>query len=72
MKALVLTDYFKFEYKDVPLPEYGDDEALVKVGACSICGSDVHGYDERQRPAVSPPSLWGTRPPARSRRSERP
>ena len=32
MKALVLTDYFKFEYKDVPVPEYGDDEVLVKVG----------------------------------------
>jgi alcohol dehydrogenase groES domain protein len=56
MKALVLTDYFKFEYKDVPLPEYGDDEVLVKVGACSICGSDVHGYDggsgRRQPPII--------------------
>lgn len=56
MKALVLTDYFKFEYKDVPMPEYGDDEVLVKVGACSICGSDVHGYDggsgRRQPPVI--------------------
>lgn len=56
MKALVLTDYFKFEYKDVPVPEYGDDEVLVKVGACAICGSDVHGYDggsgRRQPPVI--------------------
>ena len=56
MKALVLTDYFKFGYKDVPVPEYGDDEVLVKVGACAICGSDVHGYDggsgRRQPPVI--------------------
>lgn len=56
MKALVLTDYFHFEYKDVPTPTYEDDEVLVKVGACSICGSDVHGYDgssgRRQPPII--------------------
>lgn len=28
----------------MPAPEVGDDEALVRVRACGICGSDVHGY----------------------------
>lgn len=28
--------------EDVPTPEIGDDEALVEVRACGICGSDVH------------------------------
>lgn len=56
MKALVLTDYFKFDYREVPAPECGDDEVLVNVKACAICGSDVHGYDgksgRRQPPII--------------------
>ena len=29
----------------MPLPALADDEVLVRVRACGICGSDVHGYD---------------------------
>jgi L-iditol 2-dehydrogenase len=29
----------------VPLPDLEDDHVLVRVRACGICGSDVHGYD---------------------------
>jgi L-iditol 2-dehydrogenase len=29
----------------VPLPDLEDDDVLVRVRACGICGSDVHGYD---------------------------
>ena len=56
MKALVLTDYFKFEYKDMPPPVCGESEVIVRVKACAICGSDVHGYDgksgRRQPPVI--------------------
>jgi threonine dehydrogenase-like Zn-dependent dehydrogenase len=45
MKALVLKEYGKFEIEEMPVPEYGDNEVLVRVKACSICGSDVHGMD---------------------------
>ncbi len=45
MKALVLTEYNRFEYKDVPRPEAGAGEVLIEVKACGICGSDVHGMD---------------------------
>jgi len=45
MKALVLTDYMKFDYMDVPDPEVGPDEVLVNVKAAGICGSDVQGMD---------------------------
>ena len=45
MKALVLKEYNIFNYEDVPEPEYGPDDLLVQVKACSICGSDVHGMD---------------------------
>ena len=28
-----------------PSPAIGDDDVLVRVRACGICGSDIHGYD---------------------------
>jgi L-iditol 2-dehydrogenase len=45
MKALVLKEYGKLVYEDVPRPEIAAEEVLVKVEACGICGSDVHGLD---------------------------
>lgn len=45
MKALVLEAYNKLVYKDEPKPEYKPNEILVRVKACGICGSDVHGMD---------------------------
>jgi len=30
------------ELRDVPVPEIGDDDVLLRVGAVSVCGSDVH------------------------------
>ena len=45
MKALLLTEYRRLELVDLPRPEIGADDVLVRVAACGICGSDVHGYD---------------------------
>lgn len=45
MKALTLTAYKNLVYGDVPDPTVSDDEVLVRVRACGICGSDVHGMD---------------------------
>ena len=45
MNALLLTEYMKLEMVDFPVPEIGPDEVLVRVRACGICGSDVHGLD---------------------------
>ena len=55
MKALVLTDYKKFSFEDVPTPQAKPGEVLVAVKACGICGSDVHGMDGstgRRRPPI--------------------
>jgi len=55
MKALVMTEYRAFACQDVPMPEIGAREVLIKVMACGICGSDVHGMDGstgRRRPPV--------------------
>lgn len=55
MKALVLTEYNRLELLDVPLPEIGPEDVLIRVHCCGICGSDVHGMDGstgRRRPPV--------------------
>ncbi len=45
MKALLLTEYKKMQHTDVDEPVVGDDDVLIHVEACGICGSDIHGYD---------------------------
>ncbi|WP_213806536.1 galactitol-1-phosphate 5-dehydrogenase [Granulicella sp. dw_53] len=45
MNALLLSEYNKLEMMDLPIPSPGPDELLIRVAACGICGSDVHGYD---------------------------
>jgi L-iditol 2-dehydrogenase len=45
MNALLLTEYKKLELVDMPEPEMGPEDVIVRVRACGICGSDVHGYD---------------------------
>ena len=64
MKALVLREYMKLVYEDVPRPEVAADEVLVKVEACGICGSDVHGLDgstgRRQPPLIMGHEAAGT------------
>jgi L-iditol 2-dehydrogenase len=45
MKALVLEEYGKFLYKEMPMPEIGAGDVLVRIMACAVCGSDVHGMD---------------------------
>jgi L-iditol 2-dehydrogenase len=45
MKALVLEEYGRLEVRDVEDPKPGPGDVLVRVKACGICGSDVHGLD---------------------------
>jgi L-iditol 2-dehydrogenase len=45
MNALLLTEYMKLEMVQMDVPEIGPDDVLVRVRACGICGSDVHGMD---------------------------
>ncbi|MEZ5402969.1 MAG: galactitol-1-phosphate 5-dehydrogenase [Bryobacteraceae bacterium] len=45
MKALLMQEYKKMELVDMPVPAFGPDDLLIRVKACGICGSDVHGFD---------------------------
>jgi L-iditol 2-dehydrogenase len=58
MKALVLTEYKKIEFKEVPTPEIQSDEVLINVKAVGICGSDVHGMDGSTGRRI-PPIIMG-------------
>jgi 2-desacetyl-2-hydroxyethyl bacteriochlorophyllide A dehydrogenase len=54
MKALVLTDIGKLEVCDRPTPEPGEGEALIRVKACGICGTDLHIFHGDEGSAKSP------------------
>ena len=54
MKALVYTEARKAEYLDWPDPQLAHGDALVRIGAVSLCGSDVHGWLGHSRGRVPP------------------
>jgi len=43
-RVAMLTGIEKFEVKEFPIPEVGDDDVLVKVEGCGICGTDAHEF----------------------------
>src|SRR5271165_1947474 len=59
MKALLLSEYNKLDVTtdmDRPVPAPG--EVLIRIAACGICGSDVHGYDGSSGRRI-PPLVMG-------------
>jgi L-iditol 2-dehydrogenase len=58
MKALLLSQYRQLEITELPRPDPGPSEVLVRVEACGICGSDVHGYDGSSGRRI-PPIVMG-------------
>ena len=43
-RVAMLTKLEEIELKEYPIPELGDDDILVKVEGCGICGTDAHEY----------------------------
>ena len=55
MKALLLTAPSQLGLAEFPYPQPAAGEVLVRVRACGICGSDIHGWDGstgRRRPPL--------------------
>ncbi|HEX2851887.1 MAG TPA: galactitol-1-phosphate 5-dehydrogenase [Opitutaceae bacterium] len=55
MKALLLTAPSTLEFTDFAEPKPANDEVLLRIRACGICGSDIHGWDGstgRRRPPL--------------------
>jgi threonine dehydrogenase-like Zn-dependent dehydrogenase len=65
MKAMVLQEPRKFVYSDVPVPSITEDEVLIKVKYCGICGSDWGSYTGKYAeevaclPLITGHEFWG-------------
>lgn len=58
MQAMQLSSYGHLEMTRIGVPVPGPEELLVRVAACGICGSDVHGYDGSSGRRI-PPIVMG-------------
>lgn len=58
MKALLLAAYENLQVVEMPAPACGAGEVIIRVAACGICGSDVHGYDGASGRRI-PPIVMG-------------
>ncbi|MCH2060817.1 MAG: galactitol-1-phosphate 5-dehydrogenase [Verrucomicrobiales bacterium] len=58
MKALTLEAYNKLIYGDAPDPELSHGDVMIRVQACGICGSDIHGMDGSSGRRI-PPIIMG-------------
>lgn len=52
MKAVVAYEPGKYVLEEVPVPQIGPEEVLIKVEACGICAGDVKAFH-------GAPSFWG-------------
>ena len=43
-RVAMLTAKEHFEIQEYPIPEIGDDDVLVKMEGCGVCGTDAHEF----------------------------
>jgi L-iditol 2-dehydrogenase len=58
MKAMLLTGPSKLEMVEFPAPVADDEGVVIRVRACGICGSDIHGWDGSSGRRI-PPLIMG-------------
>ena len=63
MKAQIVKAPYQMEYTEVPIPTINDDEVLIKVKVCGICGSDWSIYTGKyaadKLPMITGHEFWG-------------
>jgi threonine dehydrogenase-like Zn-dependent dehydrogenase len=63
MKAAILVDANRFELQDIPVPAIKPSQVLVKVGACTVCATDIKiykGIREYKKPTRMGHEITGT------------
>ena len=64
MKAAVLYKPGELKIENVPMPVFGDEDILLKVGACAICGTDIrifkYGHKHFTKPTITGHETSGT------------
>lgn len=58
MLQQVMTELGKIEFREVPVPEIGAGQVLVKIMEIGVCGSDIHVY-HGEHPFTSYPVTQG-------------
>lgn len=60
MKAAVFYGRHEIRVEDVPVPEVGPEDVLIRVEACGVCGTDVHIYEgDKGAAECAPPTVLG-------------
>lgn len=60
MKSAVFYGKHDMRIENVPIPEVGARDVLIRVKACGVCGTDVHIYEGDKGAAdVTPPTILG-------------
>lgn len=60
MKAGVFYGAHDLRIEEIPQPEVGEDEVLIQVKMCGICGTDVHIFEgDKGAAEVNPPTVLG-------------
>ncbi len=49
MKAAIQVDVGRYEVRDVAVPQITDTQCLIRVAACTICGTDVRYFNGQTR-----------------------
>jgi D-arabinose 1-dehydrogenase-like Zn-dependent alcohol dehydrogenase len=61
MKSAVFYGKHQIKVEETKIPEVGDNDVLIKVMACGICGTDVHIYEgDKYLEGVCPLTKLGT------------
>lgn len=58
MLQQVMTEPGRIEFRDVPVPEISEGQALIKIMEIGVCGSDIHVY-HGEHPFTSYPVTQG-------------
>jgi len=59
MRAAVVVEPNRIEIQQVPVPEPGPDEVLIRVMAVGVCGSDLHFFVGRLQAETAYPMVLG-------------
>ncbi len=60
MRSAVFYGKHQLKVEDMPMPEVGAKDVLIRVKACGVCGTDVHIYEgDKGAAEVTPPTILG-------------
>ena len=59
MKAAVFFGPQSMKVQELDLPRISDQELLIQVKACAVCGTDIRVFEGKKTKGISPPAVIG-------------